>query len=423
MKKSTFIILILLNFFAIGCTDFDDNLIKPEATDLIQKDSKLYNMIEKNVLQEENTCINFIYPVITNEYDSNLNIVQIHYLYNDGDFINLLENLNNTNYIGISYPISTTLTDGTIFSINNNDELKENLIECYEEIILDECYEFCIPNEANFKCFWKVMYNENTTNPFYLSSFESNGDGTFNFYHNDDIYNANWVFLFLNDELHLNITIQGQNIASQNWNFDWVVEDITSDSMTLNNNSSSYKLYKTCTEQISYQIGSETPSGGIVIYDKGLYSNGWRYIESTKNYINTINNQWGCNNFEIANCLNIEIGKGLINSKSIIDYHYSANYYFNPTNCSPSSNGTVSSQKTCIFEQNGYKDWFLPSSHECSLIYENINLMNTNLVLDNFWSSTQSNISNANYFNNSNNTLEETNKGNNSIKTIAIRYF
>lgn len=267
------------------------------------------------------------------------------------------------------------------------------------------------------------MYDENNTNEFYLSSFESNGDGTFNFYNNNEAYNSTWVFLFINNEMHLNINIQGQNIIKENWNFDWKVDEMSENSITIINNASKFKLSKTCTQQITYNLGDNAPSGGVVIYDKGSYSNGWRYIEASKSYINLNELQWGCNNSLLSDCSNTLVGLGLLNTKEVLKFHFQTNYYTDPTNCSTLSNGSVSAQKTCILEQAEFNDWLLPNNEECQLIFSNINLLNNNLVLSNYWSSTQINTTNAAYFNISNNTIEEIDKASYIMKTLPIRYF
>ncbi|MCL2181169.1 MAG: DUF1566 domain-containing protein [Treponema sp.] len=55
----------------------------------------------------------------------------------------------------------------------------------------------------------------------------------------------------------------------------------------------------------NYSIGDTGPAGGIIFYDKGWYSNGWRYLEASRTDVsaNAVwNTAWqSCSNFRSGN--------------------------------------------------------------------------------------------------------------------------
>lgn len=104
-----------------------------------------------------------------------------------------------------------------------------------------------------------------------------------------------------------------------------------------------------------YTIGEKGPAGGLVFYDKGSYSEGWRYLEvapiATERPLN-----WGLYD-QLAGSASPSVGSGKANTAQIIltqkdltDRDYAAKY------C----------DELAI---NGYSDWYLPSKEELDLIY------------------------------------------------------
>ena len=114
--------------------------------------------------------------------------------------------------------------------------------------------------------------------------------------------------------------------------------------------------------QKSYQVGMKGPAGGYVFYDKGSYSDGWRYMELAPDETDEGYMAWGGSGVEIKGT-SLDIGKGLENTKLIVSLigsddkklkdHYPAFL------CD-----------TLVY--NGFDDWFLPSNGELTLIYDNL---------------------------------------------------
>ncbi len=95
-----------------------------------------------------------------------------------------------------------------------------------------------------------------------------------------------------------------------------------------------------------YQVGEVGPAGGFIFYDKGAFSDNWRYLEAAPK--DTIDCNVGCYNINIIT--DSAIGMGIINTKKIIDL------------MCPESN--VAAYVASKYELNGFKDWFLPSFKE-----------------------------------------------------------
>lgn len=107
--------------------------------------------------------------------------------------------------------------------------------------------------------------------------------------------------------------------------------------------------------------GTPGPAGGIIFYDKGFYSDGWRYMEITAFNIAAHPATWGCKDVDLPMCNEIGIGKGLENTINIINAQdTAATCDTNPT-----------AAKICVdYTLNGFSDWFLPSASELEYAVE-----------------------------------------------------
>lgn len=439
--KPSFTLFLITLFVLNACTDFDDNLAKLTEIDLIsgdpetviKKDSDLYKMISKTSTENENptqekVCVEFIYPLNLKIYDANLNPVGIQTFTKNKELSFFLETLSKNNAISISYPITTTLGDGTTFKVTNNEELKLAIENCSEEEIIKSCIAVCtggIPQGQDKEILiWKIPFTENHNNDYASTALQMNQDGTLNFYFNEISYNGNWRFLLVDNQLHINIHLEGDSKIAKDWSFDKKII-LTPDKIVIIDGITSITLEKNIESTIVYEIGKTGPSGGIVFYDKGNYTKGWRYIEAAPADLETF--EWGCSGSLIPNCSKSEIGYGFFNSVTIANYHDNLKtYYENPSICNASNNGTVAAKKAILFRNNNLKNWFLPSNDELYLMYTNL----YQKAIGNFsnaiyWSSTQENENNAKTINfkNGSTVLKTKFSISNDTKTRAIRYF
>ena len=152
-----------------------------------------------------------------------------------------------------------------------------------------------------------------------------------------------------------------------------------------------------------YALGDIGPGGGVVFYDKGYYSNGWRYMEYFPMTLN-VSQPWGCMGNFIGNT-GAQIGDGLLNTQWV------------NSNCLQSSANLCSE-----IVLGGYSDWILPSFNELIEIYNSGTYTGPSI---NFWSSSEFDANNAYYLNLPNGPEFETNvfsKDANWFSTLAVRY-
>jgi hypothetical protein len=119
------------------------------------------------------------------------------------------------------------------------------------------------------------------------------------------------------------------------------------------------------------------PAGGIICYDKGEYSDGWRYLEIAP-FETEFRAPWGGYGDNIPG-LKEEIGSGKENTRLIVEYS-------NKTGVT-----RTAAQKCDSLVCNGYDDWFLPSIKELSYVtsYLDWRISESDNTIW-YWSSTQS---------------------------------
>lgn len=430
LTKSVFIILLLtcLN----SCKDLDDSISLPDAEDLIQKDDELFSLLERVTKQENDplediVCIDFVYPLHLIIYDANLQSLGSVTIIGDDNFSAFLGILQPNQSLSISYPISTTLSDGTEFTVNNNAELKLAIDSCSREDIISYCNGLFSTSSPTISvpCVWKVQYDIDGDNRYLSGYFDANVDGTIKFYYDDQQYLGSWSFLFINNEFHININLEGTSQVALDWNIDRKVI-IAGDEIIIENTPKNIHLKKSCQDTESYAIGDQGPAGGLVFYDKGSYSEGWRYAEVA--LIDLTNFQWGCATTSIVNTQNDAIGKGMYNTAMVLNFHDTlTNFYTNPLVCDAGNNGTVAAKEALGYQINGTKDWFLPSYYELLLLYTNLHLQNLgNFSNTIYWTSTENDATTVKTLDFSNGQVYNSLKAPaspNNIKIRGIRYF
>jgi hypothetical protein len=129
----------------------------------------------------------------------------------------------------------------------------------------------------------------------------------------------------------------------------------------------------------TYKIGDTGPAGGIVFFDKGNSSGGWRYLEAAPSYMEVIT-KWGSHGVSVSGT-GIGVGQGKQNTQTI-------------TNQQRQGESGTAAQTCQTLDQGGYTDWFLPSQAELNLMY--INLKKQGLggfTNSRYWSSSEYNSS------------------------------
>lgn len=127
-----------------------------------------------------------------------------------------------------------------------------------------------------------------------------------------------------------------------------------------------------------YFIGDTGPAGGLIFYDKGFYSDGWRYLEAAPSDIMDDGSGsclygFGYYRPESVNLTvgtACAIGSGKLNTERLVKYMdidgkaYSDSSVYNI--------GEYTARKCLDYSDGGYHDWFLPSADELNLMYKNL---------------------------------------------------
>jgi TolB-like protein len=123
-----------------------------------------------------------------------------------------------------------------------------------------------------------------------------------------------------------------------------------------------------------YKVGDTGPAGGIIFYDKGNNSGGWRYLEAAP-ASTEFKAPWGADKANINT--DTDIGSGKRNSEIIVKFLW--------------DNGQNGAVLLCDeLSTNGFNDWFLPSKGELNLMYMRLKLKGLGNFRQNwYWSSSK----------------------------------
>lgn len=431
MKKILSLFCLVILLANNSCTDKDDNLNLARPQDVITKDSEMFTLLERMTTEtddpmEDIVCIDFVYPLEVKLYNNELIQTSAVIISDDSHFSAFLGMISPSQALSISYPIETTLSDGSIFSVSNNTELKIAIDNCSEEDIIGYCNGIFTSGGGSGEevhCVWEVIYEEDRDNAYAGGTFLINPDNSLIFNYNGTDYPGNWIFLFVDNQLHLNINLEGTSDVATYWNLDRRAV-LFDGRIQMVNGTNSIVLERHCEESDEFAIGDTGPAGGLVFYDKGEYSNGWRYIEAAPEDLGFF--EWGCSGTSVAGT-HAEMGYGMVNSVIIANLHDNLDdFYNNPSVCNAANNGTVAAQKALLFEVNGYTDWFLPSHVELALMYSNLHLQGFGgFAAAPYWSSTEIDTANAqtvDFTDGSGTPMSKTPTAN-TVHARAVRYF
>jgi len=149
----------------------------------------------------------------------------------------------------------------------------------------------------------------------------------------------------------------------------------TTSNITTNNTNNDN--YNTPSVSAAYKVGDIGPAGGIIFYDKGNNSQGWRYLEAAPFEAET-RAVWSVRDTNVENTQE-GIGSGRRNTQLIADAFSRA-----------SGEWDTAAQYCDDLVIGGYDDWFLPSTGELDQMYGNLKRRNMGDFRNEwYWSSTQ----------------------------------
>jgi hypothetical protein len=115
--------------------------------------------------------------------------------------------------------------------------------------------------------------------------------------------------------------------------------------------------------QTIYKIGDIGPAGGIIFYDKGNSSGGWRYLEAAPASTEKISSELlrYSSDRSYAEITDRSLGAGINNTRIYLDKLRKNNV-----------NGNTAPWFCDTLVYNGFSDWYLPSLDEVLMMYTNV---------------------------------------------------
>jgi hypothetical protein len=125
----------------------------------------------------------------------------------------------------------------------------------------------------------------------------------------------------------------------------------------------------------TYKVGDTGPAGGLIFYDKGNNSGGWRYLEAAPADIGRT--LYATEEF-VSFKTERAVGTGKTNTETIM------------VQANNRGGGFGWAAQACdALVVNGFDDWFLPSRDELHYMYGNLHMRNLGgFKLGWYWSST-----------------------------------
>lgn len=138
-----------------------------------------------------------------------------------------------------------------------------------------------------------------------------------------------------------------------------------------------------------YSIGDAGPAGGLVFYDKGFYSDGWRYLEAAPsdigNFVFGYYRPDNVNNNVVGTAT--AIGSGRYNTENLKKHMDMDGKAYSE---SSGENVKEYAARKCLdYGYGGHDDWFLPSKDELNLMYENLHRNGLGSFAIYCWSSSE----------------------------------
>ncbi|HPO50913.1 MAG TPA: DUF1566 domain-containing protein [Spirochaetota bacterium] len=149
------------------------------------------------------------------------------------------------------------------------------------------------------------------------------------------------------------------------------------------------------------------PAGGYLFYDKGSYSDGWRYLECAPTDQST-EIQWYNGSYTTTGATATAVGTGKANTATIVASQGSGSY----------------AAKLCDdLVLGGYDDWFLPSKDELNLMYTKLKVLGVGgFAFDFHWSSSEFNDISA-WFQDFDDGFQVSNNKSSDLRVRAVRAF
>jgi len=188
-------------------------------------------------------CINFNYPFTINNYNINNQIGSTTTITNDAQLYNFIQNLTESNVVGIAYPITLTNANNQVINVTNNSQLEEaidNVIDtCDSSTPVTSVLADVLTNGSWYVSY--CYYDYNNTNYYTGYYFTFNPNGTIIAQKNNAIIDGDWDIHNENTYQRLDLHFDGD--ALEELENDWKVLEFNSTNVRLKKQTSDDTYY------------------------------------------------------------------------------------------------------------------------------------------------------------------------------------
>ncbi|WP_298514245.1 LamG domain-containing protein [uncultured Kordia sp.] len=227
-------------------------------------------------------CIDFQYPFSIAIFDVNFEVIETVNITHDEELFYFLETLSDGVVASINYPINLIKADGTVISVNSNDELEAAIAAAENACDEDDDNNY---NDANctqeqvtaslLNCFWRITDFAGNTELEYEFYFNDDGSFTFSTEPSSSVaYTGNWEVAVSQGSLVLNVS----NIDSEliTFNDSWIIDECSDEQLLLHSGNQEITLQKVCENATPFECfeniqttvcDEENPFDGFVEMD------------------------------------------------------------------------------------------------------------------------------------------------------------
>jgi len=192
-----------------------------------------------NEADDDIECLDFTYPITASLYNSNNEITKVITMTNDDELYKFISNIESLGFVTISFPITVTLLDGMVITINNLTELESTIETHNNNCDEDDDYDYndddC--NDCNIEQLasiltscsdWvvdKLKRDGNNLDDFYDGyTFNFFSDGTVTSFWGNKSATGTWVASGEGNNLIVTINIPGLDNCNNNWTLQEISE-------------------------------------------------------------------------------------------------------------------------------------------------------------------------------------------------------
>jgi hypothetical protein len=158
-------------------------------------------------------CIDFDYPISINKYNTNNQVASTVTIQSNSQLYNLVYNLENTDVVGMVYPISLKKSNGQHIAISNNNQLEDAI-----DAAVDECNSSSGPimlDDVLANGSWHISYcyyDYDETYYYEYYDFTFNGNETVTAIKNTTTINGDWDIQLQGPEQRLDLHFDGSQL-------------------------------------------------------------------------------------------------------------------------------------------------------------------------------------------------------------------